>query len=73
MKLAVEAERKSEIKKDKLAGGAACRFVIKYCVSQSSLNIRLRQTAILGIQSADCSGYKQCPEGRWDRSLAILR
>ena len=51
MKLAAEAERKNELKRDKLAGGAACRFVINYCDSQSSLGICLRKTATLGIQS----------------------
>lgn len=45
-------------RKDKLAGRTACCFVINYCDSQSSLDICLRKTAILGIESVECSGYK---------------
>lgn len=73
MKLPVEAERKNELKRDKLAGGTACCFVINYCDSQSSLDICLRKTAILGIQSVDCSGYKQNTERRGGWKLSYFR
>lgn len=73
MKLAVKAERENEIRKDKLAGGAACCFVINYCYSQSFLDIRLRKTAILGILLVQCSGYKQSTEIRGESKLSRFK